>query len=264
MKSMKNTALLAFVILFSGMKFSAQTISPQVINSAGSSDRQVGSLNIYISDNIGEPFVQTMSASSVMITQGFLQPAKTGATYTYVILQNSVTCMDKKDGMISVSFSSSYTNSSISYFWSTPDGKSKAGGNKIDSLSAGVYSLQMIYTYQVGNVMRTDTIQPAPIPIANSDLICKITIFTGFTPNNDGINDVWTIGNIAEFPKNRVTLFNRWGSQVADIKGYDNVSRAWPDKSQLDKLPASTYFYIIDLGDGTKPYMGWVEVLKSN
>jgi hypothetical protein len=49
---------------------------------------------------------------------------------------------------------------------------------------------------------------------------------------------------------------------VAEIKGYNNKNKSWPSKAELDKLTGSTYFYVIDLGDGGKPVKGWVEVIK--
>ena len=84
----------------------------------------------------------------------------------------------------------------------------------------------------------------------------------GFTPNNDGVNDIWTIEDIELFPKNKVSIFNRWGVPVSVINGYNNYDNAWPDKSTIDNLPASTYFYVIELGDGSSPIKGWFELIK--
>ncbi|MBL7932534.1 MAG: gliding motility-associated C-terminal domain-containing protein, partial [Bacteroidia bacterium] len=81
--------------------------------------------------------------------------------------------------------------------------------------------------------------------------------------NADGVNDAFTIDNIEQFPKNRVLIFNRWGEKLADIQGYDNVSKFWPERGQATKYPSSTYFYIVELGDGSKPIKGWVELMKN-
>ena len=91
---------------------------------------------------------------------------------------------------------------------------------------------------------------------------CKVNLFNAITPNGDGTNDAFFIENITEFPNNRVTIYNRWGQQIADIRGYDNVTKFWPAKDETSKLISTTYFYIIELGDNSAPIKGWVEVLK--
>jgi gliding motility-associated-like protein len=90
-----------------------------------------------------------------------------------------------------------------------------------------------------------------------------IIVYNGVTPNNDGRNDKWYIGNIEEFPDNNVVLFNRWGVKVFETKGYNNESNYWPTGDMLGKLLSTTYFYIIDLGNGSKPVKGWVELIKN-
>jgi gliding motility-associated-like protein len=77
------------------------------------------------------------------------------------------------------------------------------------------------------------------------------------SPNGDGINDTWTIGGIERFPDNRITIFSRWGDVVYKAKGYDNVNVYWNGdynngKSSSGSCPDGTYFYIIELGNGSK------------
>ena len=85
-------------------------------------------------------------------------------------------------------------------------------------------------------------------------------IFGG--PNNPS----WYIEGIEEYPNNHVQVFNRWGNQVFELKGYDNNSRNWASESTVgiiigsNQVPDGTYFYVIDLGDGSKPKSGFVVV----
>ncbi|MEQ9285952.1 MAG: Ig-like domain-containing protein, partial [Cyclobacteriaceae bacterium] len=85
-------------------------------------------------------------------------------------------------------------------------------------------------------------------------------IFGG--PNNPS----WYIEGIEEYPDNEVKVFNRWGNLVFEIKGYDNSSRNWASESSVgiilgsNLVPDGTYFYVIDLGDGSKPKSGFVVV----
>jgi gliding motility-associated-like protein len=88
-------------------------------------------------------------------------------------------------------------------------------------------------------------------------------VFTGITMNGDGLNDVLFIENISEFPNNRLTVYNRWGTQLYDQQKYDNLTNAWPTADDANKLVSSTYFYVLDLGDGSKPLKGWIELIKN-
>ena len=41
---------------------------------------------------------------------------------------------------------------------------------------------------------------------------------SGFSPNGDGINDLWIIPKLANCPKAKVTVYNRWGAKVYQNK----------------------------------------------
>jgi hypothetical protein len=70
------------------------------------------------------------------------------------------------------------------------------------------------------------------------------------------------IDNIDLYPFNAVKIFNRWGQEVYSAKGYDNVTKFWPNSNYLSKTSSTTYFYIIDPGNGVKPMRGWIEVVR--
>jgi gliding motility-associated-like protein len=241
------------------LKLSAQTISPQVINAAGD-HRQAGGISI--SDNIGEPFTETIGPNGgVMVTQGFLQPpVNDGVT----ILFNGVSCATREDGYISVAYSSINAGHTEQYIWSAGACPGNNCGNKMENLKPGDYYLTIVSTYPTGNnTFKSDTIRRGPITVEGSLEPCRLVIYNAVTPNRDGLNDTWVIENISEFPGNRVTIYNRWGLQLFDVKDYDNTTKYWPDEEMLNKLVSSTYFYIIELNDGSKPLKGWVELIKN-
>ena len=88
-------------------------------------------------------------------------------------------------------------------------------------------------------------------------------VFSGVTANNDLNNDTWYIENIEMFPENKVSVYTRWGALVYEERGYDNRTRVWPTTDHLNDLMSSTYFYIIELGDSSRPLKGWVELIKN-
>lgn len=133
----------------------------------------------------------------------------------------------------------------------------------IDSLAPGNYAVQiLLQSIDKKGLVRLDTTINTIYEIKNSDVDCQITIFHGFTPNNDGINEMWVIEDIEKYTNNEVTIYNRWGYEIFRTKHYDNKNNAWPTKDEAIKLASSTYFYIIDLGDGSAPRKGWVELIK--
>ncbi len=95
-----------------------------------------------------------------------------------------------------------------------------------------------------------------------------IKILEGFSPNDDGNNDFWEISFIDEYPNNNVQVFNRWGNKICEIQGYNSRDKVWRGKSNFglvlgdNNCPDGTYFFIIDLGNGTKAHTGYVLVYR--
>ncbi|MGQ9846883.1 MAG: T9SS type B sorting domain-containing protein [Bacteroidales bacterium] len=86
-----------------------------------------------------------------------------------------------------------------------------------------------------------------------------IEIYNTFTPNGDGKNDVWNIKFIEAFPDCKVLIYDQWGVKVFESKGY---STPWDGTKEGKALPAATYYYVIDLNDGSRAYTGSVTLLK--
>lgn len=83
----------------------------------------------------------------------------------------------------------------------------------------------------------------------------------GFSPNGDDINDLFVVRGILNYSNNTFDVFNRWGEKVYEAAPYKNT---WDGKSTKgvrvggDELPVGTYFYTLDLGDGSKVYKGTI------
>ena len=92
-----------------------------------------------------------------------------------------------------------------------------------------------------------------------------VVIYQLVTPDGDGLNDTWIIDGILQFPNNSVKLFDRWNSLVFEVNGYNNDQNAWLGQSNTGfskgELPDGTYFYTIDLNNGTNLRKGFI-VLK--
>ena len=87
----------------------------------------------------------------------------------------------------------------------------------------------------------------------------KITIPNTFSPNNDGVNDLWSIDQLITYPKCVLAVFTRAGQQVYHSLGY---AKAWNGNYQGQALPAGVYYYTIDLKNNTPLRSGWVMMVR--
>ena len=88
----------------------------------------------------------------------------------------------------------------------------------------------------------------------------NVVLYNTFTPNYDGNNDYWYIGNIYKYPSNHLEVYNRDGKLVYKANGYFNT---WDGKSYTgNELPSATYFYVLDLGNGTAALHGIVTIVR--
>ncbi len=90
------------------------------------------------------------------------------------------------------------------------------------------------------------TVSPPPM---------QVVVPEGFSPNNDGINDVLVIENISFFPNATMIVYNRWGTEVWRSEGGYNNDFAGQTRGG-DNLPDGTYFYSLELDDPEFPNVG--------
>ena len=87
-----------------------------------------------------------------------------------------------------------------------------------------------------------------------------IVIFTAMSPNRDGINDVFFISDIEEFPNSELIIYNRWGNIVFQTTNYqNNWAGTWKNSQEL---PDGTYFYQLMLNEPNDDRMfeGFIEL----
>ncbi|MEM9847306.1 MAG: gliding motility-associated C-terminal domain-containing protein [Bacteroidota bacterium] len=91
-------------------------------------------------------------------------------------------------------------------------------------------------------------------------IICdELIIYTGMSPNGDGVNETFFIANIEAQPNNHLEIFNRWGHKVYEADSYQND---WDGTWRGKLLPDGTYFYILEVESetGKLTYRGSVEL----
>jgi gliding motility-associated-like protein len=90
-------------------------------------------------------------------------------------------------------------------------------------------------------------------------VLLPVNVPNAFSPNGDGINDVWNIRNLADYPDATVKIFDRYGKLVYTSRGY---SKPWDGTRNGTALPVGTYSYIIQVKQGDTPLNGSVTIIR--
>lgn len=93
-----------------------------------------------------------------------------------------------------------------------------------------------------------------------------IKINNAFSPNADGINDVWKIDNLDKMESVSVIIVDRYGNKVFESQNKNNV--VWEGKSNGRALPTGTYWYHVVWFDAitqkSEQRQGWVLLKNRN
>ena len=127
------------------------------------------------------------------------------------------------------------------YRWSTGESTSK-----ITVIKPGTYSVFVIDTH---TCKMGDTISIA----------LTIDVPNFFTPNNDNINDRWAPRLFFHYPEAIIQICDRFGKTVASYHGSDP---GWDGTYNGLPVAPDTYWYIIDLKNGIKPFTGQVSIKR--
>jgi uncharacterized repeat protein (TIGR01451 family)/gliding motility-associated-like protein len=107
-----------------------------------------------------------------------------------------------------------------------------------------------------GNNNPTDSNEREATPLNLPQILQTIFIPEGFSPNGDGINDLFVIRGIAGLTVS-LEVYNRWGHLVYTNDDYKNDWDGKPNTgiaitSDANGVPDGTYYYVINTSDGRK------------
>ncbi|PSR04883.1 MAG: hypothetical protein BRD50_02570 [Bacteroidetes bacterium SW_11_45_7] len=81
-----------------------------------------------------------------------------------------------------------------------------------------------------------------------------------FSPNGDGVNDEFVVGNARNYDDFEIRIYNRWGNLVYQSDNYQND---WDGTSSNgEELPDGTYYYVIRFDGSDKLFKGSVSILR--
>ena len=88
----------------------------------------------------------------------------------------------------------------------------------------------------------------------------QISVPNQFTPNGDGINDTWEIGNMVDvYPDARIQIYDRYGKLIAEYKGSED---GWNGEYNGKKMPSTDYWYVIDIAEIDMQYTGHFTLIR--
>lgn len=247
------------------LSFTTDSIDEICINTSGEAIVSVlGGVSPYQYswfDDQGDTIGQTTDTASglsqgtysVIITDGnlcidtvFVTVKRIQSLLSLTIIPIDATCDSANGSAIAVVNGG---NRDYVYFW-TPSGGTDSIANNLSG-----FPDSLIYSVTVIDINGCET--NGSVVIANIDTpgLCGpyiLTIYNGFSPNDDKINDIWFIDGIHNFPENRVLIYNRWGDLVWEGKNYDNKNVFWDGANKNGRrLPDGTYYYVLEITNNT-------------
>jgi gliding motility-associated-like protein len=75
---------------------------------------------------------------------------------------------------------------------------------------------------------------------------CNIIMPTGFTPNGDGINDVFKVKYPFPLKEFHLVVYNRWGSKVFET---NKINEGWDGSFKGEPCVQGSYVWIISFTD---------------
>ncbi len=162
-------------------------------------------------------------------------------------ISSSVTdasCPEKTDGAIDLDVE--FGTPPYNFTWSS--------GENYEDLTDVVTGSYVVTVTDMHNCSLTDS-----IVVGTKQSTC-LHVYNTITPNGDGKNDTWVIDGIIYYPNCAVKVFNQWGNMVYSSTGYPEN---WDGTNNGHLLPAATYYYIIDLGNGDDPITGDLTIIRA-
>jgi len=125
----------------------------------------------------------------------------------------------------------------------------------IATFASAVGEYDISFTGEAESLNYSFTYVPGVLTITST----AVVVVNTFTPNGDGTNDTWAIKHIESYPNCIVNVFNRLGAKIFSSVGY---GEQWDGKSRGGPVPVGTYYYTINLNDGSPVKAGWVAIIR--
>jgi FOG: PKD repeat len=140
--------------------------------------------------------------------------------------------------------------SSLTYLWSPPIGIN--GETTLDPIISPPSDIT--YSLTVTSADGCTNHDEVVIKVLN-----ELYVPTAFTPNGDGLNDVWRLPSLESYPDAEVSIYNRWGQPVFHAKA---PFISWDGTFNGKPQATGTYIYYIDLKNNLPVLKGTITLIR--
>ena len=128
------------------------------------------------------------------------------------------------------------------------------------NVGEGEYTVTAVVTDDAGSIVTSQPVRVVVSPVGTDlegeNVASNIPRY--FTPNNDGIGDVWEWGTTGSLENAAVVVFNRAGAKVYESANYKGN---WDGRSRGQQLEAGDYYYVVTLADRSE-VRGAVRIIR--
>jgi gliding motility-associated-like protein len=207
--------------------------------------------NVAICNNVATTLTANSGFQSYTWNTGATTPSiqvSTAGTYT-VLIENTNGCTKLKTFTVTSSEIATIENIAITGFDvnTTAEIIFSGNGNYEFSIDGVNYQSSPVFKNLTGLVYTAYVKNGCGI-VQKDFYLVQIPKF--FTPNGDGINDIWYIKGIRPLTPNAnsiVSIFDRYGKLLHQFRAFGN---GWDGTYNGKQLFADDYWYVIELGDG--------------
>ncbi|MBI3519886.1 MAG: gliding motility-associated C-terminal domain-containing protein [Bacteroidetes bacterium] len=158
--------------------------------------------------------------------------------YDYVIKEYK--CLDSV-------FFVNKSSGAVSYSWSLGNGTTSGNQTTFSVFyTPGNYQISLI-----GSTINCKDSLTKNISVNGNSLNLNENMPNVFTPNGDGVNDIFDFKKIANCSDFTFDIFDRWGLLI--LSASDKKQSFWDGRTTSgEKVTDGTYFYIVNVDNGTK------------
>ena len=199
---------------------------------------------------IANPSVTT--TYSLTVTKGSCSAQTSVVTITLLTFNLNLAFNDTtiKEGQTITLISNT---SATSYSWTPVNAFIKYSNTAIPDVNPIVTTTYTLMAIDANGCFGMDTVI---VRVTPDD---ELVFYSAFTPNADGDNDFFYIGNIQKYPDNVLKIYNRYGQIIFTSAGYNND---WDGSYQGNNVPTGTYFYLLYTNTEKGNYSGSVTILR--
>ncbi|MEA5461378.1 gliding motility-associated C-terminal domain-containing protein [Arcicella sp. LKC2W] len=213
---------------------------------------------IQVLDNLEDVF--TNNGAKILAVNGLkadsglvVNPNYDGQTNNRLLVETQSRLLTGKVKSLQFTVSVDFTNAKVDTFYNSANAVAKAGKVVVQDLSNNGFDVN-----PDGNNDPTDDSKPTPIRVLSIqkpvDEPKEIFIPEGFSPNGDGINDLFVIDLNDKTLTINLQIYNRWGGLVYAQEDYQNnwdgTANQGANLTGKTGLPDGTYFYMVKLSNG--------------